>query len=256
MAHPCDETSLRGRGGGRRGGPDRAGARRTGGEDPRRRRRARHRPDRADDRRRAAQPRRRRLRRHADPRGQGRAPDEGQPAHRRADARSDRLGDRPADRPADQPRLHHGRAGPPRDAVHHRRRDQHLPRPRCQARHRPERHRPLGRHRHGHAAGRDPVGGRDGDDEDPLDHRGSGALQDGRPRADHRRAARRAARLRQRHRSRGGADQGHHLAGRRPRADPRGARPRGRQHAGEEPELPRPCRRRRASCSARACRSS
>ena len=28
-------------------------------------------------------------------------------------------------------------------------------------------------------------------------------------------------------------------------ADPRRARPRGRQHAGEEPDLPRPCRRRR-----------
>ena len=33
--------------------------------------------------------------------------------------------------------------------------------------------------------------------------------------------------------------------GRRPRPDPRRPRPRGRQHAGEEPDLPRPCRRRR-----------
>ena len=49
----------------------------------------------------------------ADPRGQGRAADEGQPAHRRADARSDRLGDRAAHRAAHQPRLRHGRAGPP-----------------------------------------------------------------------------------------------------------------------------------------------
>ena len=70
----------------------------------------------------------------------------------------------------------------------------------------------------GDAAGRDPLGGRDGDDEDPLDHRGRRALQDGRARPDHRRPARRPARLRQRHRPRGGADQGHHLAGRRPRA--------------------------------------
>ena len=115
----------------------------------------------------------------------------------------------------DQPRLRHGRAGPPGDAVHHRRGDQHLPRSRREARHRPERHRPLGRHRDGHAAGRHPFGRRDGDDEDSLDHRGSGALQDGRPRADHRRPARRPARLRQRHRPRGGADQGHHLASRR-----------------------------------------
>ena len=81
--------------------------------------------------------------------------------------------------------------------------------------------------------------------EDPLDHRGRRALQDGRPRPDHRRPARRPARLRQRHRPRGGADQGDHVAGGRARADPRRARPRGRQHAGEEPDLPRPCRRRR-----------
>ena len=36
------------------------------------------------------------------------------------------------------------------------------------------------------AARGDPVGGGDGDDEDSVDHRGSGAVQDGRPRADHR----------------------------------------------------------------------
>ena len=53
--------------------------------------------------------------------------------------------DRPAHRAADQPRLHHGRADLSGDAVHHRRRDQHLPRPRRQARHRPERHRPVHR---------------------------------------------------------------------------------------------------------------
>ena len=122
------------------------------------------------------------------------------------------LGHRAAHRAADQPRLHHGRPGPPRDAVHHRRGDQHLPRPRRQARHRPERHRPLDRHRHGHAAGRDPLRRRDGDDQDPLDDRGRRALQDGRPRPDHRRPARRPARLRQRHRPRGGPHQGHRRA--------------------------------------------
>jgi phosphate acetyltransferase len=63
-----------------------------------------------------------------------------------------------------------------------------FPRPRRQARHRPERHRPLARHRTGRAARRDPVGRRDGDDQDPLHHRRRRAVQDGRARADHRRA--------------------------------------------------------------------
>ena len=42
--------------------------------------------------------------------GQGRAPDEGQPAHRRAAGRRGRQGHRPAHPPADQPRVHHGGA--------------------------------------------------------------------------------------------------------------------------------------------------
>ena len=205
VAHPCDETSLRGAIDAAAAGTDRAGARRPGGEDPRRRRRARHRHRRPRDRRRAAQPRRRRAGGGADPRGQGRAADEGQPAHRRADEGGRRLRHRPAHRAAHQPRLRHGRARPPGDAVHHRRGDQHLPDLDDQARHRPERHRPLDRHRHGHAARRDPLRRRDGDDEDPLDDRGRRALQDGRARPDHRRPARRPARLRQRHRPRGGA---------------------------------------------------
>ena len=50
--------------------------------------------------------------------------------------------------------------------------------------------------------------------------------------------ARRAARLRQRHRSRGGEDQGHPVAGRGPRADPGRARSRSRQHARQEPFVP------------------
>ncbi len=85
----------------------------------------------------------------------------------------------------------------PRDAVHHGRRDQHLSRSRCQARYRSERHRSVHPGRPRHAAGRDPVGGGDGHVEDPVDHRGGGALQDGRPRADHRRHSRWPARLRQ-----------------------------------------------------------
>ena len=47
--------------------------------------------------------------------------------------------------PPDQPRVHHGRADLPVPAVHHRRRDQHRPRSRDQGRHRPERDRPASR---------------------------------------------------------------------------------------------------------------
>ena len=64
------------------------------------------------------------------------------------------------------------------------------------------------------AAGRDPFGGRNRDHENPFDDRGGGALQDGRPRPDHRRRARRPAGVRQRHRRGGGADQGHQVRGR------------------------------------------
>ena len=90
----------------------------------------------------------------------------------------------------------------------------------------------------------------------PVHHRRRRALQDGRSRPDHRRHPRRAARLRQRHRSRSCEDQRHQVRGRRPRADPGRARSRSRQHAGQESDLPRQGGRGRASCSARACRSS
>ena len=213
VAHPCDESSLR-------GALDAAAAGLIEpvlvGPEAKIRRvaaRARAGPRGAGDRRRAAQPRRGRPGGGADPRRQGRAPDEGEPAHRRADEGGDRRGDRAAHRAADQPRLHHGRARPPGDAVHHRRGDQHLPEPRRQARHRPERHRPLGGDRHGDAARGDPVGGGDGHHQDPVDDRRRRALQDGRPRPDHRRVPRGAAGLRQRRRSRGGADQGPRRAG-------------------------------------------
>ena len=46
--------------------------------------------------------------------------------------------------------------------------------------------------------GRDALGGRDGQPQDPVHARRRGAVQDGRPRPDHRRHPRRAARLRQR----------------------------------------------------------
>jgi phosphate acetyltransferase len=51
-------------------------------------------------------------------------------------------------------------------------------------------------------------------------------------------AARRPAGAGQRHQPGGGADQEDRLAGRRARQHPGRARPRGRQHAGQEPELP------------------
>ena len=62
---------------------------------------------------------------------------------------------------------------------------------------------------------------------------------------DHRRNSRRSARLRQCDRPGGSADQGHHVGGCRPRANPGGTRSRSRQHAGEEPHLPGQGRRRR-----------
>ena len=91
VVHPCDETSLRGP---RRGGRDRhhrADSRRTGSEDHRRRSRAQARHRKIRDRRCAPQRCRRRKGGRADPPGQGRAADEGQPAHRRAHAGRHRI---------------------------------------------------------------------------------------------------------------------------------------------------------------------
>ena len=75
-------------------------------------------------------------------------------------------------------------------------------------------------------------------DRDALDARRRGAVQDGRPRADHRRRARRPAGLRQRDQRGGRGGEGHRLAGRRPCRYPGGARSRGRQHAGQAAHLP------------------
>ena len=77
--------------------------------------------------------------------GEGRAADEGQPAHRRTDAGGHRVEHGTAHRAAHQPRLRHGCADLFRDAFHHRRRDQHIPRSRRQARHHPERDRSVSR---------------------------------------------------------------------------------------------------------------
>ena len=105
-------------------------------------------------------------------------------------------------------------------------------------------------------AGRDPE--RDGDrqPEGAVDDRGGGAVQDGRSRPDHRRAARRPAGARQRDQPRGGGDQA--ASSRRSPAAPtcwscRISRP--------ATCWPRACRSwpaptPPASCWARACRSS
>ena len=197
-----------------------------------------HRYRRRRDRRRAAQPGGGREVRRARARGQGGAPHEGQPALGRAAGRGRQARDGPAHRPPHQPRLHHGRADAPPDALHHRRRREHRAGPDGQARHRAERHRSLQGSRARHAQGRDPLGRRDRDGRHPLHHRGRRAVQDGRPRPDHRRRARWPACLRQCHQPRGRRDQGHQVAGRRPGADPGRAGPRGRQHAGQEPVVP------------------
>ena len=94
---------------------------------------------------------------------------------------------RAAHRAPHQPCLRDGRAVLPQGAVHHRRRDQHRARPDDQGGHHPERDGHAARARQRAAEGRDPLGGRDGEPEDPGHARCRGALQDGRPRADHRR---------------------------------------------------------------------
>ena len=81
--------------------------------------------------------------------------------------------------------------------------------------------------------------------EGPLDDRGGRAVQDGRPRADHRRHPGRAAGARQRDQPAGRGDQAHQVAGGGPRQRADRARSRGRQHAGQEPDVPGRRRRRR-----------
>ena len=86
-----------------------------------------------------------------------------------------------------------------RKPVHHRCSGEHRARSRLQARHHPKRHRSLYRPRPGHSQGCYPVRGRDRDADNSLHHRGGGPLQDGGPRPDYRRPARRSACLRQCH---------------------------------------------------------
>ena len=127
VAHPCDESSLRGAVEAAQAGlivpdPGRAGGARS---------KRRGRAARLDltgcsssSTRRTATPRPPRPSQLV-ARGQGRSADEGQPAHRRADGRGGQARDRAAHRAPHQPLLRHGRADLPQGADHHRRRDQH-----------------------------------------------------------------------------------------------------------------------------------
>ncbi len=113
-------------------------------------------------------------------------------------ARGGAVGDRAADRAAHQPRVRDGRARVSADAADHGRRGEHRARPRLQGRHLPQRDRPGARARNRRAEGRDPVRRGNRDAEDRVDAARGRAVQDGRPRPDHRRPARRSARVRQR----------------------------------------------------------
>ena len=119
-------VAWRGRGGGAR--HHRADSGRARRKDQGSRPRARHRYQRLRDRRCAAQRGSRGQGRGAHSRMQRRAPDEGQPAHRRAHAGGNVVQHRTANRAAHQPCLCHGCADLPGDPVHHRCGHQHLSR--------------------------------------------------------------------------------------------------------------------------------
>ena len=128
VVHPCDRDCAARPA---RGGParfDRARARRAGGQDPGRRPGGGVDLGSVPDRPGAAQPRGGGAGRGAGPGRRGGSPDEGEPAHRRADGCGRALGDRAADGAAHQPRLRHGRAVLPASAPDHgRRRSTSLP---------------------------------------------------------------------------------------------------------------------------------
>ena len=123
-------------------------------------------------------------------------------------------------------------------ADHHRRRGQHRAHAGGQGRHPAERDRPGARDGHRRSAGGDPLGDGDRQPEGAVHHRGRGAVQDGGPPPDHRRAGRRPAGAGQRDQPRGREDQEDRFAGGGPRQRAAGARPGGGQHARQEPVLP------------------
>ena len=188
VAHPCDESSLKGAVDGARVGlitPILVG---TGGADPRGRGRRQASTSRSSASSRPAQPGLRGEGGGAGPERRGRGADEGQPAHRRADGRGGRRA-----RPACAPRGASATASSwtcraTRAADHHRRRGQHRSDAEGQGRHRPERDRPGAATsastevRVAILSAVETV-----NPEIPSTHRGGGAVQDGRPRPDHRR---------------------------------------------------------------------
>ena len=245
VAHPCDESSLRAAVDAAKAGliaPILVGPR---ARIEARGQAARHRYLELRDRGCAAQRSLGRRGGGAGARGQGGSADERQPPHRRADGRGGQARHRPAHGAAHQPLLRHGRARAPGAADHHRRRRQHRADAQGQGAYRAERDRPRARSGRGRGAGGDPLGDGDGQSRRALHARGGRAVQDGRPQADHGRHARRPARARQRDQPRGGEDQEDRFAGRRARQRAGRAGSRSRQHARQEPVVPRRRRRRR-----------
>ena len=152
--------------------------------------------------------------------GQGRNADEGQPAHRRADAQRHREGDWAAHRRGASVTSSSWTCRPiPRRCSSPTLRSIFSRTSSASATSSRTRSISIRRSALAHAAGRHPVGGRDRHVQDSVDHRGRRALQDGGPRTDHRRRCSMAARLRQRDRSGGGA--GSRASSRRSRGAPR-----------------------------------
>ena len=158
---------------------------------------------------------------------------------------------------AHQPLLRHGRAGPRPGADHHRRGGEHLPR-RSRTRSTSSRTRSTSRTRWVAESPKVAIlsAMETVNPECPLHDRGRGAVQDGRPRTDHGRHPRWPAGARQRDQPRGGEDQEDRFAGRRAGERARRARPRGGQHARQEPHRSWRTPTRPESCSGPACRSS
>src|SRR5690606_26090437 len=194
---------------------------------------------------RAAQPCRGPARRRTRARRRGRDPHQGQPAHRRADVGGGGLGLGPAHQAPRQPLLRDPDAALPAAVPGHRCRGQPRARPAAEGGHRAERDRPCAGAGHRRAQGRDPGRGGNGEPVDAGHPRRRRPVQDGRPRPDHRRRARRPAGLRQRGIDGRGQDQGHRLAGGRAGRHPGGARPGKRPPAGQAADLHGPGRQRR-----------
>ena len=179
--------------------------------------------------------------------GEGRAADEGQPAHGRAARRGRRARNRSPHGPPHQSRLHHGRADVSQGA-------RSSPTRRSTSRRRSttrstsaERDRSRAFARREDAEGRDSRGGRDRQLEDAGDDRRRGTLQDGGSRTDQGWPARRSAGVRQRDQQGGGArSKGSVVRSRRRSRHPARAGSRGRQHAGQAAQLPGERRQRRS----------